>query len=428
MSTQRHHGMTGQAIRAFIAPAWRILRLPTIHSQFGHARRRSEGLIKAAQFPGQESLREFDRGLRLLGFRVVAVGRTAVLVACGLLALLAVHKEGLQVTAGVVAAAMAWSAVHYVGLVRFQSRWLVPADVVAIGGLCMSQAWTVPPEALYDGTSWVLVAASITVVGYQWHTEPVTGAVATVVVAVAYLAGSALAAPTTWAAALPMGLWMLVEAALSRGLFVAVQRGGRRADALHAQGEQARRDAAVAAARRAETREYLAALHDTAAATLLMVGMGVVGGRQAWLSEQAGRDLEVLVGQVDVTADEVDLAEMLSSTVRRSRLRVDWTPACPLVAPPVPAVAICRSLQEALANVRRHAGVDTAVVRAERQGHRIVVEVADAGIGFEPARIPPHRRGVSHSIIERMDRAGGHASVMSRAGHGTRIRLEWPRG
>ncbi|MEV0409045.1 ATP-binding protein [Actinoallomurus sp. NPDC050550] len=87
MSEQRHRGRTEQAAQTAIDQACRMLRLPTIRSQFGdlaeaaardqmsylgflvellmaecddRARRRSERRIKAAACPREKSLRAFD--------------------------------------------------------------------------------------------------------------------------------------------------------------------------------------------------------------------------------------------------------------------------------------------------------------------------------------------------------------------------------
>jgi len=87
MTVQRHRGLTEQAAQAAVDQACRMLRLPTIRSQFpdlaevaareqmsylgflaellmaecdDRARRRSERRIKAAAFPWEKSLRAFD--------------------------------------------------------------------------------------------------------------------------------------------------------------------------------------------------------------------------------------------------------------------------------------------------------------------------------------------------------------------------------
>lgn len=75
---------------------------------------------------------------------------------------------------------------------------------------------------------------------------------------------------------------------------------------------------------------------------------------------------------------------------------------------------------EALRNVARHAGVDTATVRAGRRGDRAIVTVGDGGAGFDVTRVPDHRYGLARSVVDRM------AAVGSRPGHGTEVRLEWP--
>jgi signal transduction histidine kinase len=85
-------------------------------------------------------------------------------------------------------------------------------------------------------------------------------------------------------------------------------------------------------------------------------------------------------------------------------------------------------LGEALRNVARYAGVDVVRVTARRAGDVILVTVADSGVGFDLERIPSHRIGIKRSIRGRMWNVGGRATVESRPGHGTTVRLEWPRG
>jgi hypothetical protein len=296
---------------------------------------------------------------------------------------------------GVVVLFCGWTAWYGWAVDRGAARWVVPVDVVVVGGVCLAQVWTSVAEPRFDGTTWVLASVSVIVVAYQWHAGVLVGAVATLVVVAAYLGGAVLAAPDRWTDALPLGLWVVVEAALSRGVFLLVRRGGRRADHMITQQELARRDAAVAAARRADEQEYLAALHDTASATLLMVGTGVVGEREPWLPAQAARDLEV-IGSVPV--------------------------------PPVPALvaaALCHGAREALTNVVRHAGVDEATVSVRLDGGGIVVEVCDDGAGFDPDQVPRHHYGVTRSLVARMARTGGHTRITSRPGRGTAVRMEW---
>ena len=53
--------------------------------------------------------------------------------------------------------------------------------------------------------------------------------------------------------------------------------------------------------------------------------------------------------------------------------------------------------------------------------------VRDTGCGFDPAAIPADRRGISESIVGRLQRAGGTATLTSRPGAGTEVELRIPR-
>jgi signal transduction histidine kinase len=207
--------------------------------------------------------------------------------------------------------------------------------------------------------------------------------------------------------------------------YLLVRKGGRTADRLIARGEETRIQTTVATARRSDEREYLAALHDTASATLLMVGAGVAAGREAWLSEQAARDLEVISGHTDPADGEADLIAMLHEIVGHVPLRIDWRAPESLALPAVVAVALCRGTREALTNVLRHAEVDAAEVTVRRLDDLVVVQVRDEGRGFDPNLIGGRGYGVTGSLVDRMARTGGRAIVTSAPGTGTTVRMEW---
>ncbi|MGH3939193.1 MAG: sensor histidine kinase [Pseudonocardiaceae bacterium] len=356
---------------------------------------------------------------------ITALIRSGVVAMASMLTLLIAERERLPITLGVVVLVVTWSGVYLWCVLRVPRWWLVPADLAMVAVVCLTQKWTVPAGSLYDSTSWVLAITSITVVILQWHTKATIGAACTVAVVVLYLFGVALAAPESWTQGLGLGLWTFVEAALSRGLYVLVMRGGRLTDQSRAREEETRRAATVATTRRAEEREYLATLHDTAATTLLMVGIGVVGGREPWLARQAAQDLMVLTrgrGQAD---GSVELAQALHERAPAGGLQVEWKVGSGLTLPVRVAEAISRGVREALINVGKHAGVETATVRAFHRGRRMVVEVVDQGVGFDSRVVSPHRRGISHSIMDRMAQVGGQVFVISRPGQGTRVRWEW---
>ena len=60
---------------------------------------------------------------------------------------------------------------------------------------------------------------------------------------------------------------------------------------------------------------------------------------------------------------------------------------------------------------------------AEVGEERTEVFVRDRGPGFDLAAVPADRRGVSESIVGRMQRHGGRAIVHSVPGEGTEVEL-----
>jgi signal transduction histidine kinase len=369
-----------------------------------------------------------ERELLRTGLRYALGLRLTVVALASLVSLFLEPASAPGLSALVVLALNGWNAWYAYRKVRDDGVWLIVADVAVMAGVCLTQVWTSGPGTTAESSSWVLVAVSITVVSYPWQQNLPTLMVSTAVLMTAFLFGAAFALPDGWVAAAPVQLWMVVEAGLSYGLYHLVRHGARVADRLVARNEQIRREATIADARRADEREYLAALHDTASATLLMVGAGVVAKPEPWLAEQAARDLEVIRGPEDIPAGEVDLLAMLQKASGRTPLTVHWHVPDALTVPAVVGIALSRGTREALTNVVRHSGVNEASVRVHRDGDTVWVEIVDEGKGFDASNVPENRYGVARSLVERMARIGGTASVDSKPGAGTRVRLESPVG
>jgi signal transduction histidine kinase len=85
-----------------------------------------------------------------------------------------------------------------------------------------------------------------------------------------------------------------------------------------------------------------------------------------------------------------------------------------------------RVAQEALNNVLKHAHASRAAVRLDVHDGRAVLEVADDGVGFEPALRGGAGFGLS-GMRERAERLAGTLTVESAPGAGTRVRVEVPR-
>jgi hypothetical protein len=340
---------------------------------------------------------------------------------CGLLGGL-VAPESAPV-AGAVIAMSIWAVFFATRLLRGCDTWALVADVLVVSTLCVTQSWTVPIDALAAGQGWVLAVASMTVVGYQWHTRLVTGFVAVVVIDCAFAAGVFIATAPSTSGAYIMICWLPVEAALSRLVWLLVLRGGRAADGAIEHAEGARRSAAVAEAARAAEREYMATLHDTAASTFLMVGLGEVNVAESWLRAQAQRDLQVFDDRGFTSDDEIDLTAMVRDIVGNSRLQVSIDLLGTCVIPATMATAICQAVLEALTNVDRHAHTGAAHVSISSENGELCVAVSDEGSGFLLERVPVERRGISQSIVNRVAAVGGRVSILSAPGAGTTIRM-----
>jgi signal transduction histidine kinase len=91
-----------------------------------------------------------------------------------------------------------------------------------------------------------------------------------------------------------------------------------------------------------------------------------------------------------------------------------------------------RAVQEALANVVKHARAATVTIRAWREGDMVVVEVADDGAGFDPVEALAWASAAGHLglrfMTERVEGAGGALCIDAVPGRGTRVEFRLPIG
>jgi signal transduction histidine kinase len=87
------------------------------------------------------------------------------------------------------------------------------------------------------------------------------------------------------------------------------------------------------------------------------------------------------------------------------------------------AEAVVAAAREAMTNAAKFGAGSTVDVFAEVSPERLNVFVRDRGPGFDPATVPRDRRGVSESIVGRMRRHGGRATISSAPGSGTEVEL-----
>jgi phage shock protein PspC (stress-responsive transcriptional regulator) len=88
-----------------------------------------------------------------------------------------------------------------------------------------------------------------------------------------------------------------------------------------------------------------------------------------------------------------------------------------------PGEAAVAAAREAMLNASKFGGGSPVDVYAEVSGGRVQIFVRDRGPGFDTSAIPDDRRGVRESIVGRMERHGGRASIRAAEGGGTEVEL-----
>lgn len=179
--------------------------------------------------------------------------------------------------------------------------------------------------------------------------------------------------------------------------------------------------------RETERAEIAAHLHDSVLQTLALIQRragnehDVVRLARAqerelrgWLFQDPGRDAGQLAERIKATAAEVE--DFLGNAVEV--VSVGDT------AMTEAHEALVQASREAMLNASRHGG-GTVSVYLEVSDGRAEVFVKDRGPGFELNDVPEDRLGVRESIIGRMKRHGGTASITSTP-DGTEVRLGLP--
>jgi signal transduction histidine kinase/phage shock protein PspC (stress-responsive transcriptional regulator) len=177
-----------------------------------------------------------------------------------------------------------------------------------------------------------------------------------------------------------------------------------------------------------ERAEVAAHLHDSVLQTLTLIQRQVhspaevqrLARRQErelrdWISGAPGK-AATLTGAVRALADEVEddygvLVDLVSVGDAPTDERVS---------------ALAQAAGEAMRNAARHSGATTLSVFVEVEAGRATVFVRDRGAGFDVDAVAAGRHGIEDSIIGRMQRSGGRATVRGVPGTGTEVELELP--
>lgn len=89
--------------------------------------------------------------------------------------------------------------------------------------------------------------------------------------------------------------------------------------------------------------------------------------------------------------------------------------------------ALIGAVREATVNAAKHSGSPTVDLYLEVQDREVFAFVRDRGVGFDPGTIADDRQGIRSSIIDRLERHGGDATIHTAPDSGTEVELRIPR-
>jgi signal transduction histidine kinase len=189
------------------------------------------------------------------------------------------------------------------------------------------------------------------------------------------------------------------------------------------------REERTARIRSQERAEVAAHLHDSVLQTLALIQKA--SGSPAEVTRLARSQERELRHWLYAARDDEGT---LASALEQAAVQVEDVLAVPVevvVVGDCPlddrVAALVAAAKEAVVNAAKHSGAPSVDVYAEVEPAQVSVFVRDRGRGFEPDAVPADRHGIVGSIVGRMERNSGTATVRSTPGQGTEVRLELPR-
>ena len=178
---------------------------------------------------------------------------------------------------------------------------------------------------------------------------------------------------------------------------------------------------------RSEERAEMAAhLHDSVLQTLALMQRTDDPKAMSMLARQQERELRGWLYGPEPSPDGETMRSALETSAARLE-SVHQVPVDVVIVGDAPMDDSVRALVaasgEAITNAAKHSGAALVSVYAEVTGETADVFVSDHGKGFERGAADPDRKGISESIVGRMERAGGAAVIISTPGEGTEVHM-----
>jgi signal transduction histidine kinase len=179
-----------------------------------------------------------------------------------------------------------------------------------------------------------------------------------------------------------------------------------------------------------ERADMAAHLHDSVLQTLALIQKQANDPRAVVrLARAQERDLRSWLYDEDNQTDQT-----LAGAAKRVAAEVEDSHGVPVEVVTVGDCELTDQLRsmvlaarESMVNAAKHSGADKIDVFVEVDGDLAEIFVRDRGKGFDADAVPEDRLGLRHSVMGRMERHGGRATVRSNPETGTEVRLEMDR-
>jgi signal transduction histidine kinase len=178
-----------------------------------------------------------------------------------------------------------------------------------------------------------------------------------------------------------------------------------------------------------ERADIAAHLHDSVLQTLALIQRNAGSPREvARLARGQERELRTLLYGTRTASGQFaeELRAVAAEVEDAYAVAVDVVVVGDVAMDDTLAAAVAAS-REALVNAAKHGQVTAVSLYAEVEPHAVSIFVKDRGVGFDPEAVADDRQGVRGSIVGRVERHGGEATVRSGAGSGTEVQIRMPR-
>lgn len=176
-----------------------------------------------------------------------------------------------------------------------------------------------------------------------------------------------------------------------------------------------------------ERAEVAAHLHDSVLQTLALIQRTDDPRRMVTLARAQERELRTWLFDRTGTDHERQLNASLEDLAARIESIYDVPIDVVTVgdAPMTPHLeAMLAATGEAASNASKHSGAARVSIYSETTPSVVSIFVTDHGKGFEFDTIGDDRHGIRESIVRRVERHGGTATITSEPGEGTEVHLE----